>query len=114
MRVKRDERSWPSTLKIGTKRKLARSSSVAPRAAHGHVAQQHQAGVLAVDLARVDAGLGEEGGLAVARSASGVNARSFDAMTIQMSRPSGLLPSETSFSSGAAAASFRSQATVSA
>jgi hypothetical protein len=47
-------------------------------------------------------------------SASGVKWPSFDAMTIQMSRPWGLLPSEIIFSvCGEASTSLRSHATVS-
>ena len=40
-------------------------------AAHGDVAQQHEAGVLAVDLAGVDAGLGEQHRPADAAAAAG-------------------------------------------
>ena len=52
-------------------------------------------------------------GLPPARIASGVKARSAEAITIQRSCPAPLFPRETSFSSGAACASRRSQATVS-
>src|ERR1051325_3284927 len=44
---------------------------------------------------------------------SGVNSFSRDAITIQMSRPSGDFPSEIIFNSGAAATSLRNQDTVS-
>src|SRR6185369_4406308 len=52
-------------------------------------------------------------GLPVRLSASGMKSCSFDATTIQMSRPSGLLPSDTMRSCGAAAVRRRKYATVS-
>ena len=59
------ERSWPSTLKIGTKRKFACSSRSPRLPRDGHVAQEHQAGVFPVDLAGMNACLCEHDRFAV-------------------------------------------------
>ena len=54
----------PVDVQDGDEQEVGPVEQVLAGAAHRHVAEQHQARVLAVDLARVDARLGEEGGLA--------------------------------------------------
>ena len=54
------KRSWPSTLKTGTKTTVTCSSTPGSDLAVEQVAQQPEARVLAVDLAGVDAALEED------------------------------------------------------
>ncbi len=91
--------AWPSTLKSGRvqqDRVIERVRELATArvraVAESEIAQQHEARILALDLARVDAGLHEQDSLPDARAASGVNSPPLAAITSMRSRPSGDTP----------------------